>query len=446
MSSIVFDPAAEYYDRTRALDPGVHAAVIDGLLDELRGRGRVLEIGVGTGRIALDLHAGGVPMAGVDLSRPMLDRLVAKAGGAAPFPLAIADATALPFPAGAFGAAVACHVLHLVEPWREAVDELLRVVRPGGAILVDVGGTPPGVGAEVRRHFFALTGVGERDRPGLTDLRELDAVMAARGAAARSLPAVVRRSERTLGEIVGRLEDGIYAGCWTLSPEERRAAAAATRDWAVERYGPLDGRHTIETSITWRAYDVSSSGPDLDRPGREAGGQQVPQQRAEAARGEALGGGLDLGGAPPAVLRQQVQLLALEPVPAGLERRDPRREDVVALPVAPSSPRVLVLAQPHARPQREVAQPRLLRHLSPRRRLRRLAVPNAAPRRRPPRIVGPAVLEPDQQRAAGRVEQQHPRRGPRDDVHRRADGVSADSSSCTGAPPAVPVYRYAGSR
>jgi ubiquinone/menaquinone biosynthesis C-methylase UbiE len=257
MSSIVFDPAAEYYDRTRALHPDTHEAIIEGLLRELRGRGRCLEIGVGTGRIALDLARGGIPMAGVDLSVPMLGRLVAKAGGGAPFPLAVADATVLPFPAQAFGAAIACHVLHLVEPWQQVVDELLRAVRPGGVILVDLGGTPPGVATEIRRHFFAQTGIGERDRPGLTDLAELDALMADRGLAARWLPPVTRRSQRTLEEIIGRLENGIYAGCWTLGDAQRRTAAGATRAWAVERYGPLGGPRTVETTITWRAYDLA---------------------------------------------------------------------------------------------------------------------------------------------------------------------------------------------
>src|SRR2546423_7934462 len=104
MGSIAFDQAADYYDRTRRLDPHVHAAVIDLLAGELRGRGRCLEVGVGTGRIALDLHRTGVPMAGVDLSRPMLDRLVEKARGAAPFPVAPADAPPPPPRPHPFGA------------------------------------------------------------------------------------------------------------------------------------------------------------------------------------------------------------------------------------------------------------------------------------------------------------------------------------------------------
>src|SRR5215469_7147073 len=113
--SIAFDRAAGYYDETRHLQPAAHDALVGQLVHELRGRGRCLEVGVGTGRIALDLHRRGVAMAGVDLSAAMLRRLVEKAGGSAPFPLAVADATALPVADGAVGAAVVCHVLHLVD-------------------------------------------------------------------------------------------------------------------------------------------------------------------------------------------------------------------------------------------------------------------------------------------------------------------------------------------
>lgn len=259
MSSIAFDPAAEYYDQTRALAPDTHAAVIGRLVEEVLGRGRCLEIGVGTGRIALDLLRAGVPMAGVDLSAPMLHKLVEKAGGVPPFPLAVADATALPFPSDRFGAAVACHVLHLIPAWRRAAEELLRAVRPGGVILVDIGGDASGLGPEVRRHFFGRTSVGERDRPGLTDLARLDELMARHGLSIRSLRPVVRRSERTLEEVIGRLEEGTLSGCWTLSDEERRSAAQATREWALGRYGRLDRPYVFEAAITWRAYDLPAS-------------------------------------------------------------------------------------------------------------------------------------------------------------------------------------------
>jgi ubiquinone/menaquinone biosynthesis C-methylase UbiE len=256
MGSIAFDRAAEYYDRTRELQPDVHAAVIGVLVEELRGRERCLEIGVGTGRIALDLQRGGVPMAGIDLSVPMLRKLVEKAGGAVPFPLAVADATALPFAGDAFGAAVVCHVLHLIPRWRLAADELVRAVEPGGVILVEMGNDAPGIGSEIVQRFFSSTPAGERHRPGLREMDELDEAMLGHGLGTRDLRPVVRQSTVTPDEVIRRLESGICSGCWTLTDEARAAAAEATRAWARERFDRLDEPHRIEGAITWRAYDV----------------------------------------------------------------------------------------------------------------------------------------------------------------------------------------------
>ncbi len=58
-----------------ALDPAVD------LLAGLAGAGRALELGIGTGRIALPLTARGVPVHGIDLSRAMVARLRDKPGG-----------------------------------------------------------------------------------------------------------------------------------------------------------------------------------------------------------------------------------------------------------------------------------------------------------------------------------------------------------------------------
>jgi SAM-dependent methyltransferase len=46
------------------------------------------------------------------------------------------DITALPFATGAFDAVIAVHVLHLVPSWRVALDEALRVLRPGAPLLL----------------------------------------------------------------------------------------------------------------------------------------------------------------------------------------------------------------------------------------------------------------------------------------------------------------------
>ena len=73
--------AATYDDLSSELfSPEVVDPAVD-LLAELAGSGRALELGIGTGRIALPLAARGVPVHGIDLSRAMTARLRAKPGG-----------------------------------------------------------------------------------------------------------------------------------------------------------------------------------------------------------------------------------------------------------------------------------------------------------------------------------------------------------------------------
>jgi len=72
---------AATYDETldRMFDPAVVGPTVD-FLAELSGDGRALELGIGTGRIALPLAARGVEVHGIELSRAMVDRLQAKPG------------------------------------------------------------------------------------------------------------------------------------------------------------------------------------------------------------------------------------------------------------------------------------------------------------------------------------------------------------------------------
>ncbi len=73
--------AAEYDDSESAMfDSAAIGATVD-VLAELAGTGRALELGIGTGRIALLLSQRGVPVHGIELSRAMAAKLRAKPGG-----------------------------------------------------------------------------------------------------------------------------------------------------------------------------------------------------------------------------------------------------------------------------------------------------------------------------------------------------------------------------
>ena len=78
------EPVAARYDESSAdmFDPEVVDPVVD-FLAELAGSGRALELGIGTGRIALPLAQRGVAVHGIELSKAMVARLRAKPGGEA---------------------------------------------------------------------------------------------------------------------------------------------------------------------------------------------------------------------------------------------------------------------------------------------------------------------------------------------------------------------------
>ena len=222
---------------------------------ELTREGICLEIGIGTGRIALPLASAGVSVVGVDISLEMLRRLKINAGSSHP-PIAVADATRLPFGDNLFASAIASHVFHLIPNWTTAADALVRVLRPGGILLASQG-APSFDGWEhrVRRHFFVEAGDPPWP-PGIGRIEQLDQHMSSRGAAVRALPPISVEVSLSVNEILAYLEDGYAAACWSLDEPTRRRAAAATRDWARDEIGDLDEMRPSADSTVWHAYEL----------------------------------------------------------------------------------------------------------------------------------------------------------------------------------------------
>ncbi len=92
MDNGIFDErVAASYDAASGdmYDASVLGPTAEFLADLAHG-GRALEFAVGTGRVALALAARGVEVHGIELSRPMVDQMVAKPGGDA-IPVTIGD-------------------------------------------------------------------------------------------------------------------------------------------------------------------------------------------------------------------------------------------------------------------------------------------------------------------------------------------------------------------
>jgi ubiquinone/menaquinone biosynthesis C-methylase UbiE len=98
-----------------------------------------LDVGCGTGNYALDLAAKGLSTAGVDPSQHMLRAASAKAQRAGlHIRLVQARAERLPFSTGVFDVVLAVTTLEFVDDQEVAAREMLRVLKPGGQVVVGV--------------------------------------------------------------------------------------------------------------------------------------------------------------------------------------------------------------------------------------------------------------------------------------------------------------------
>jgi len=127
-----FDELAVHYDETRGGEQrgDEYAADIDARLPA--GDGPILEIGVGTGVVALGLRRRGRTVLGLDLSAPMLARGRARLG-----PVVVrCDAMKMSVATSSVAHAVSVWVIHSVADPVQLFQEAARVIRPGGRYVV----------------------------------------------------------------------------------------------------------------------------------------------------------------------------------------------------------------------------------------------------------------------------------------------------------------------
>ncbi len=121
--------------------------------------GRLCELGYGSGVFMPELtrHAGTI--SGVDIHDRVADVTRALAKDGVPATLKQGVAEAIPFDDAAFDAVVAVSVLEFVTDMDKTADELLRVLSPGGSLLVVTPGDSPLVDLGLR----VLTGKSAKD-------------------------------------------------------------------------------------------------------------------------------------------------------------------------------------------------------------------------------------------------------------------------------------------
>ncbi len=142
----MFDRIAGVYDRLNTvMTAGLHHRWRRraGELAELRPGDRVLDVATGTGDLAFELARRVAPagaVVGADFSERMLEIARVKAGRQDPrqasTTFAFANALALPFADGEFDAVTVGFGVRNFSDLEQGLRELVRVVRPGGRVVV----------------------------------------------------------------------------------------------------------------------------------------------------------------------------------------------------------------------------------------------------------------------------------------------------------------------
>lgn len=262
MPGVSFDRAATFYDATRGYAPGVAEHIRTALRAYVGATAdtRFLEIGVGTGRIALPFIRAGDDYTGVDLSGAMLDVLRQKialdpgvAGGR--YALHEADVMALPFADATFDVVLAVHVLHLVSDRKQTIREAMRVLKPGGVFISAADGPEDDDGEEIPArqvrnewleilHDMRVRGSAERvrwitDEIVEHDLRELGAQVEV------VTVAPYHRTPVSARQMADLIEARMFSSDWETSEEDHAEATRRLQAWLAETFENPDELHEM---------------------------------------------------------------------------------------------------------------------------------------------------------------------------------------------------------
>lgn len=254
-TSISFDRAAGFYDQTRGFPAGMSELVAATARDMLGADANVLEVGVGTGRIAKPLLAAGARVTGIDLSRNMMNRLRETLGDLPAPALLEGDITCLPFANGAFDAVIGVHILHLVSGWQMALDEAMRVTKAGGALLLGRNTHRPNDAQAIRTQLGDLMdqyGV-KRSNMGVRE-GNVEKELLRRGAKVETCETPATIKQGSVAQEIDDIANRIWSSTWAIPDDVLPAIVAQLKANALREHGTLDHTFDVPHTFTWKKF------------------------------------------------------------------------------------------------------------------------------------------------------------------------------------------------
>jgi ubiquinone/menaquinone biosynthesis C-methylase UbiE len=250
---------ARQYEQQRAHPPEVAAAVGQALLQAVGPTGHLLEMGIGTGRIARPAAAAGCRVTGFDLSWEMLQEIAQPTDAPDPHVLTLcqADMHHLPFADNSFDAVVTVHVLHLARDIHQVLREATRVLKPGGVFIRgDDWLAPDSVVNQFRNQLrgFVLRARPDMKPPGAG--ADLDALLGELGGGPATTHTVAEWTTHAVpAEVLATIANRTHSESWVLPDEMLAPAVDEISAWAnatwpdLQAAQPVYHRFNIRTMV-----------------------------------------------------------------------------------------------------------------------------------------------------------------------------------------------------
>jgi SAM-dependent methyltransferase len=251
-----FSANASVYDRRHgaALPRDIAQELAD--TGMLQPRARILDVGAGTGRVALAFADVGYQVLALDPALPMLNELRVKAHERR-VRLVAGEGARLPFASSRFEAVILARILYLMADWKAVLREVHDVLQPGGCLFHEWGNGQAGeVWVQMREKLRALfqdAGVQTPFHPGARSEAEIDAVLLGLGfVRIRKLP-IGPGPDITLHGFAGRVESGEFSYIWNIPAHVQESCLPLWKKWCEDTFD-LDQSFPMPGEMEWTIY------------------------------------------------------------------------------------------------------------------------------------------------------------------------------------------------
>ena len=221
----------------------------------------LLDFAAGTGRASIGFAKYELTVTSADVSEAMLGKLASRSGDL-PIKTVIMDGKRLPFEDDSFDAVSAARVFYLIKDWQGILDEIRRVLKPGGVFLHDWGNGDPDEDwvriREALRQQLSSNGIASTFHPGVRSEVTLNEYLSQIGFSEIAYVSAGEGVPHTLRGFIDLIAQKTCSYLWDVIDEVCEEEVAELTQWASQEFQDLDKPFNLPKHCYWRVFRLHS--------------------------------------------------------------------------------------------------------------------------------------------------------------------------------------------